>query len=299
MNKMLKLVLIAGVALILGGGLVYGAAYAMGEKLTDSRVTSLLTHTFPPNRKISSLKIDGMVAKVNIKINTENEIKIDAHDIIEDYFKYELGTDGTLRLSYSPNWKNLGFINIPGPGLITARKTTVIDIYVPEGMVFDRVDIDGGVGEHDIDYINAGELRLGGGIGKINIRDSRIDRLKIDGGVGEHIIHGDMGELSIDGGVGVIKVSGSVARDIKISGGVGEIKLDMAGDINNYDVRADNGVGTIRINGEKASAYRNYEMADRGTTTIDGEKADAYGNAAAPYNLRVDGGVGSISINIK
>jgi hypothetical protein len=275
MNRMLKLVLIAGAALILSGGLVYGAAHAIGERRSDSRTTSL-THTFPSNRNISSLRIDGMVAKVNIKQNTENEIKIDAHDIIEEHFKYEIEANGTLRVSYSPNWKNFNFINIPG--ITKAHKTPVIDIYIPEGMVFENVNIDGGVGEYNIEYINAGNFKLDGGVGKITVRGSRIDKLKIDGGVGEYKITGDIGEMDISSGVGKVTVSGSVARDIKLNGGVGEIRLDLTGDINAYDVRANTGVGTIRINGEKADHYR---------------------NSGAQYRLTADGGVGTININIK
>jgi len=274
MNKMLKLVLIAGVALILGGGLFYGAAYAIGENRTDSKVTSL-THTFPSNRNIKSLKIEGMVAKVNIRQNSENEIKIDGQDILEEYFEYEISTSGTLKLSYNPSWKGFGIINIPG---MASRKTPVIDIYVPEGMIFENVDIDGGIGEYNIEYINADNLDIDGGIGKIIIKNSRIDKLKVDGGVGEYNINGDIGEMKINSGVGKVTVSGSIARDIEIDGGVGEVKLDLAGDINNYDVKANSGVGTVKINGEKAVNYK---------------------NSGAPYSLRADGGVGSISINIK
>jgi len=270
---MLKIVIIAGVALILGGGLVYGAAYAIGERNTNARVASL-THTFPSNRNISSLRVDEMVARVNIRQSAGDEIKVEAVDVVEEYFKYDIA-DGTLRISYNPGFRSFGFINIPW---LTNRRTPVINIYVPEGMVFENVDIAGGVGDYNIEYINADSFNLDGGVGRVTVENSWINRLEIDGGIGEYNINGDIGEMNISGGVGRIAVSGSVERDIRIDGGVGEIKLDLAGDINNYDVRSDSGIGAVRINGERANNFN---------------------NPGAPYRLSADGGIGSISIYIR
>ena len=269
---MIKIVLIAGAALILGGGLVYGAAYAIGERRADARAASV-THTFPANRNISSMRINGMVARVNVRQGEGNELRIEAQDIIEEHFKYELDAGGTLTLSYSSRLRGRSLISLP---MIT-RRAPVIDIYIPQGMDFENFDIDGGVGDFNIEYVSASSFSLDSGVGRVAVRGSRVGRLKINAGVGEIDINGEIGELEVDGGVGRVTVSGSVARDISVSGGVGEIKLDLAGDINNYDVRAEGGIGAIRVNGERANNFR---------------------NAGAPYNLTAHGGVGSISINI-
>lgn len=271
---MLKVVLIVGVALILGGGLIYGAAYAIGERRNDAN-TGDFQQAFQQTANLLNLKVNVEIGRVNINRSSGSEITIDAKDIIEENFTSEIVND-TLEVSYRQRRSALGFISIPG--ITTGRRTPVININIPEGMIFENVDIDGGVGEYNIEYIHADSLVLSSGVGKINVSDSRIDRLRVDAGVGETNIRGDIGEMNISGGIGRITVTGSVARDIRVNGGVGEIRLDLAGDISNYNVSADSGIGAVRINGERADYFIR--------------------NTNAPYRLTASGGVGSITINI-
>jgi hypothetical protein len=276
MSKMFKIVLIAGVVLILCGGLVYGAAYAVGERRMDRRIGD---YSATVTSDILNFTIDVAAARVNINTHSANEINIEARDIIDDAFSYDV-SGRTLTISYRPNWTNfLGIGNISIPGITSNRQTPVINISIPENMTFDNFEIDGGIGDYNIEYVNATNFNINGGVGKTTVRNSTVDRLKIYGGVGEYDITGDIGEMDINGGVGKVSVSGSVARDIKINGGVGEVRLDVTGDISNYDVRSSSGVGTIRINGDNP---RNFSR-----------------NSDAPYRLTVDGGVGSVNINIK
>ena len=228
-------------------------------------------YTFERTADTLNLKVDVSIGRVNIRTTEASEIRIEAENINPDNFTSGV-VNGTLEVIYRQ--RGIGIIPI---SRLTNRRPAVVDIYIPKGMIFETVDINGGVGEYNIEYINAGRLRLDSGVGRVSVNGSSIDKLKINAGVGEINISGDIGEMNIDGGVGRIRINGSIARGIKIDGGVGEIKLDLAGDINNYDVRADTGVGPIRINGERAGNFR---------------------NSNAPYRLTVDGGVGSININI-
>ena len=56
------------------------------------------------------------------------------------------------------------------------------------------------------------------------------------------------------------------------------MKLDLKGDIDDYNIKADKGVGSIKINGSSASNTNKNN---------------------AKYNLDINAGVGSININIK
>ena len=274
---MLKAILVAGIALILVGGLFYGAAYAMGESRMDERVGEF-HDSIDQLENIENIKIDVDVAKVNINRISGNEIVIDAQNIIVEDFEWtETYGNKTLAISYKPRgrWFGFDFINIPG---LTRNRNPVINISIPEHMIFTNFDINGGVGEYTIEYVNTDSFRLNGGVGRVTVQESRIDKLRIDAGVGAVNVTGDIGEMNINAGVGAINVRGSAARDISIDGGVGSINIDVAGDINNYDVRVDAGVGAIRINGERGNSMR---------------------NADAPYRLTASGGVGSITVNMR
>ncbi|MCL2099352.1 MAG: DUF4097 domain-containing protein [Oscillospiraceae bacterium] len=256
MNKTFKFVIITGIILILLGGLVYGAAYALGERHLSASSVSVDIQSFEKS-EADNLKLDIGAARLNIKKTHENEFQIEAQYVLEGQFNAEI-SGGTLMVSYNPKLSSfLSIGNISVLGITSANKTeAVITIYIPEGTVFKNAEINGGVGEYSIEYLNA-------------------EKLKFNGGIGEYNIHGDFGELDINAGIGIIKLTGSIERDISINGGVGEIKLDMAGDLNNYNVTVNGGIGGVTINGDTSRS-----------------------NPDAPYKLTVSGGVGSIDINI-
>ena len=228
-----------------------------------------------PTDRIVNIKIGAGIAKFNVNKTQERDIIINARDVVIDDFKSEINGD-TLTISYDPRNSRKGLFSLIS--LPRWQKTPVIDIDIPESMVFDKFKIDGGVGSYDIEYVNTNSLTMDGGVGKVTIRSSRIDNLKVDAGVGSIDINGDIGEMKLGVGVGSVSVRGSISRDIKVDGGVGGVILDLAGNINNYDVKAESGIGAVRINGEKGDTYR---------------------NKGAPYKLRVDGGIGGINVNIR
>lgn len=276
MNKTLKVVLIVGIALILGGGLFYGAAYALGDKYGNKNIGDY-SEIFNQTEDFLDFRLDASVAKVNIKVGAANEIKIDAQDIIVENLECGM-KNNTFEVFYTTKW-DWDWMNFSIFGMsVTENHSPVINIYIPQSMVFNNFSIDGGVGEYNIEWVSTDSFKVNGGVGKTVIKDSKIDKLKVDGGVGEYDITGGIGEMNVSVGVGLVKVSGSVARDIKIDGAVGEVRLDLAGNIDNYDIRVDGGVGTVKINGEQANNYR---------------------NSSAPYTLDINGGVGNITIDIK
>ena len=228
-----------------------------------------------PTDRIVNIKIGAGIAKFNVNKTQEKDIVINAQDVVIDDFKSEINGD-TLTISYDPRNSRKGLFSLIS--LPRWQKTPLIDIDIPENMVFDKFKIDGGVGNYDIEYVNTNSLTMDGGVGKVTIRSSRIDNLKVDAGVGSIDINGDIGEMKLGVGVGSVNVRGSISRDIKVDGGVGGVILDLAGDINNYDVKAESGIGAVRINGEKGDIYK---------------------NKGAPYKLRVDGGIGGINVNIR
>jgi len=274
----MKKVIIIGVIFILLGGIFCGAAYAAGERYVDSKLSDGFFEVFVLD-DVNKIYITDIVASVEISKYEGSGIAVKAENIVETDFKCSLDKNGVLEISYNPDAIKFGFISLPSFIFDWKNKSPVISVYIPDGKMFDEVKFDGGVGSVNAEQINARSLIIGGGVGEYNIKDMITENLKIDGGVGSVKINGIInGDTKIDAGVGEIKITGQANGNIKLNTGVGNATLDLTGNINDYNIKADRGIGSIRLNGNK--------MPD--SIQNDGK-----------YNIDIDAGVGSININIK
>ncbi|MCL2095657.1 MAG: DUF4097 domain-containing protein [Oscillospiraceae bacterium] len=272
----MKKMIITGIICVAVGIAVCGAAYALSGRSVSGDLSD--SSVYFPSDGINKINIGEHVAAVKIFKSSDNsgEIKIEAENIILSEFKAS-EKNGVLEILYNPTIFKLPFISMPiGFGY---NKFSVINIYIPEGKIFDEVKFGGGVGTVNIEDITAGEVIINGGVGTYDIKDMTAGSLRVDGGVGSVKINGVInGDAKIGGGVGTVELSGEVNGDIRLSTGVGTASLDLKGDAEDYNIRADRGVGRIRLNGNKIP-----------DTIRNGGK----------YDITVSAGVGDININIK
>ena len=272
----MKKMIIIGIIFILIGGVFCGAAYAYGERYVDNQLTDKSTSFTADN--INKMDINDYVAEIRIiKSNNMSEIAVKAENIIEEEFTCEL-TNTTLKISYNPNTVKLGFISLPTRIFSITKKPPVINIYIPEGKQFDEFYFGGGVGRVAAEEINAQFLNLNGGVGEYNIDNMNVGRLEVSGGVGSVKLNGIVnGDTRIDSGVGEIKIRGQLNGNIKLKTGVGSASLDLKGNVADYNIKVDKGVGSVKLNGSKIETVQNN----------------------GKYNLDIDAGVGEINIDIK
>lgn len=91
-----------------------------------------------------------------------------------------------------------------------------IDILVPEGYVFDKVELDMGAAECSIDQIKTAKL-------------------------------------DIDAGVGSVVFTGTVSGDVDLDAGVGKITLNLSGRQEDYNYSLECGVGSIHVGNQTYS----------------------------------------------
>jgi len=297
----MKKMIATGIICLLIGVAFCGAAYAMNDGNSSSDLSDT-KHSFSADG-ISKIHIKDHVANVKIFKASGNdntgEIIIKAENIVASELIIS-DNGGTLSLSYNPRTAKFGIISLPRLNFNKPNKMSVINIYIPEGKVFDYINLDGGVGTVYAEYLNAGSIIVDGGVGTYDIKDMTAKNLKVNGGVGTvkiagAVVNGETkidggvgsidiisaqlnGDAKIDGGVGTIDFSGEINGNLKLSTGVGSANLNLKGDAGDYDIKADRGVGSIRLNGSK--------MPD---SVKHGGK----------YKITIDAGVGSININIK
>ena len=122
-------------------------------------------------------------------------------------------------------------------------------------------------------------MELGAGetiIEKLNVTND----CKIESGAGKvSILSGNINDLNLDMGIGEFNVTSSITGDSKINAGIGSLVLNIQGSKENYTIKADKGLGSIKIDGKE---------------TVDDVR---YGSGI--NTIKIDGGIGSIKIDFE
>ena len=160
-------------------------------------------------------------------------------------------------------------------GNVTADNFNTTSLILKDGL--GNADLTGTVSGND-------NINISGRVGntELELSEPVFCGIDIKGGLGNISINAKLnGNADIKGGVGNIKWNGAIYGDLRIDGGLGEIIFDLAGNIDDYNIRASGELGDIRINGVKNSK-------DYNKSTI-----------GAKYNFNIEGGVGDVKLNIK
>lgn len=190
-----------------------------------------------------------------------------------DQFLVETNSD---RINYHKDNNRLT-IKEKKRNFFSKRSNTELIIYVPSDLVFDKVEVETGAGVVNIDSMATKVFKFDIGAGKVYIHNLNvIEKTSIDGGAGELTIDGsNLNDLDLDMGVGKTTVSAILNGFSDIDAGVGELNINILEKLENYKLKIDKGIGTIKVNNEEVNS-------------------NTFGNG---NNLiEIDGGVGSITI---
>lgn len=152
-------------------------------------------------------------------------------------------------------------------------------VYIPENLKFEKVKINAGAGKIQIENINAEKLYLELGAGETIIEKLNVtENCKVESGAGKvSILSGNINELNLDMGIGKFEVTSAITGDSKVNAGIGSLELNIQNSKENYTIKADKGLGSIKIDGKEVADDVNYG---------DGENT-----------IKIDGGIGAIKIN--
>ena len=126
-------------------------------------------------------------------------------------------------------------------------------VYVRKNVSFEKVKLEVGAGELDIEKLDAWVLDLDLGAGRTEIRALKVsERATIDGGAGYLAIkQAEMQNAHLELGVGKAEIEAKLRGESKIDSGVGKVELKLVGREQDYSVEVDKGLGSIELNGEK------------------------------------------------
>lgn len=153
-------------------------------------------------------------------------------------------------------------------------------VYVRKNVSFEKVKLEVGAGELDIEKLDARVLDLDLGAGRTEIRALKVsERATIDGGAGYLAIEqAEMQNAHLELGVGKAEIEAKLRGESKIDSGVGKVELKLVGREQDYRVEVDKGLGSIELNGEK--------LGDGSVWGTGKNRVD------------IDSGVGAVEINV-
>jgi len=273
--KYIAIALGAALAVTIIGSIIFGILVA-GSALTgvdllgrDSNMV-LVSETVEITEYVHNIDIDLGVARLEIRPG--EQFKVVLNDVDENT-RVEVN-NYTLRIEEQRRRNRINFF-----GMNNANNQQII-VYIPANVELQNVSINSGVGRVYIESLIANNVDLELGVGEVRIRElvSRVNT-RINGGVGRLAVDsGYMRNLTLNSGVGETDITGQLTGNSRLDSGVGSLSLNLAGDIEDYTIRTDTGIGTVRINGERHRS---------GTT----------GNG--PNRIDINGGIGSIDVTIR
>lgn len=203
---------------------------------------------------IKNLKVDFDYGEMTITTGDVDEIKINAHNVIHERFKYNVNGD-TMTIKYDRGF-NISFFG-------GFSSDTKIEIIIPEAMTFEKVDIENGAGRMTVTGITADRINVENGAGEMIVNSATVTgKLDIDGGVGAITVNDTVcGGIDADIGVGQLTFTGQVNGDGKIDSGVGAVYMTLYGDRDDYDFKTDNGIGKVTTPGSNSGAKYTFKVS--------------------------------------
>lgn len=158
----------------------------------------------------------------------------------------------------------------------TSQKQIVLTI--PTNKALEYLEIEAGAGFLEIESLKVEKLNLDLGAGKVKIDDLEVyHNADIDGGAGEIEINSNkMNNMELNMGLGKLTLNANIFGNSKIEAGIGEVNINILGNKENYTLKLEKGIGSIKIDNQKVD-----------TTTTYGKGENI---------LSIEGGIGSIDI---
>ncbi len=207
----------------------------------DSHDATKITKWEQEYSAINNLDIDLSVCQ--LMIQKGETLKVDVSDVSQ---QFQCKVEGDTLIIEDKEWKKSIFD--------WQEIKPQVMIFVPENIAFNEVNIKTGVNETKIEYLEANKIDLEMGVGKYQIDEILAKSLKIKAGVGEaNIDYAKVEEMKLEGGVGKLSLTSKVMKKAEINCGMGKVDWQLIGNKNDYQIKAETGLGQLIIDHQKIS----------------------------------------------
>ncbi|MEG0377832.1 MAG: DUF4097 family beta strand repeat-containing protein, partial [Eubacterium sp.] len=222
---------------------------------------------------ISKLDLNYDVGELVIKAG--DTLKVEGTDLPETFKATNEG--GTLLVG--------SYMNSSSRDLFTAKgkdgKYPRLTLTLPPTLKFQDCALSLGAGETTLSDLNTNNLKLDMGAGTFTGNNITANKADFSSGAGKiDLTAMNLNDLNLDGGVGATNYEGKLTGNCHLTSGMGETNLELTGNVNDYAINAEDGVGGITVNNTS------YDKA-------------TYNKAGAPNQLDIENGVGTFNIRFK
>jgi hypothetical protein len=299
MNNKLKIVLIVGAVLIVGGLAACAAGYAAGgmkdviftaaggPQVVDRSDEKQLIQVDEVFDDVSAIKIDvRAMSKVVVKEGPALSVKGQSLAALGE-FKAERAADGTLEVTQGSKKKGWWF-GFNFPGLFTGRDgldSSYLEVTVPRGTPLTAVGLDVDAGAVRVENVAAGEIAIDADFGNVEAENLTADAITADSSAGDIKAKGlTCGSLKIRSSYGATEVENVDAKVASVDSSAGRIEID--------DLSAPEGLTVDSSFGDVELAAVNVGMAK-----IDLSSGDLSADGFSVSNgLKIDNSYGDIVI---
>ena len=259
--KVIKyLALALAISIIMG---IISAIYYLGDSLSSLFVNEAVSDN------VNIFDYDDDVSVLNITIKASKLVIKDGDNLrVESNNKYIKVNNSNNKLDIVEDSHNFVHTN-----------NSLVTVYVPNDMIFDKVYIETGAGSIDINVLSGREIKLDLGFGTLLVNNLiALDKCDIDTGAGKVVINGaNVNNLDLDIGSGEFTFNGVMNNNTDIDAGIGKVDINLLDSKDNYSIYVDKGIGSIIVDGQSM------------------EDESIYGNG---YNkIEINGGIGSINVS--
>ena len=138
---------------------------------------------------------------------------------------------------------------------ISKLQGSTLILYIPEQAMLDQVEISTGAGLIHAQALDCKDLSLDLGAGKVEISNLNVtEETDIEGGAGQITLNSSkLHNLDFDMGVGEAEVVALVTGECDISAGIGTLHLTVPASMDDYTIRAEQGLGKVTVDGVSLS----------------------------------------------
>ena len=167
------------------------------------------------------------------------------------------------------------------PNLFGKDRMTNLIVTIPRNTQLKKLELEIGAGRGQLSQLVTDELVIKQGAGEVVADQLLANSGKLSGGAGAvHFTNVKLNDFEINGGVGLISIQGIVTGEFEVDCGVGQTNLDINGNVDDYFITVDQGIGPITINDRSISET-------------------GVGTQSAPHRINIDGGVGPVYMTFK
>ena len=235
---------------------------------------------------------DVLEEDTNYELLEEPEVMLldeDATEIEIEVATVNINIKQGEKFSFETNSKNM-WITRENDTILIREKTKVgplvhstnlgeATIYIPKNVEIAKIKLETGAGNVNISDLNLQEVDFELGAGNVKLQNIiSNNKCKIEGGAGKiEISDSEFKNMNLDLGVGNLDLNAKLIGNSSINCGVGQLNLNLIGNVEDYKIDVEKGIGTAKIKDDDISGtYSN------GDNYID-----------------IEGGVGAINIDFQ